>query len=397
MAKKEVKKKKPKSLDEVIANVNGHFGTGTIVRASDAIGAVIDRVPFGIFDLDMRIGGGVPRGRISMLKGEYSGGKTALTLAATSQFQRHCRFCGTQFEFRLPFGEVVQTKCSCKKNEPMRVLLVDAEHAFDPDWAFKWGVNCEDLYIIEPTSAEQAIDVAGEAIRSGHCDLLVVDSIAGLAPNIEVNTSSADANVGVAARLMNRACRIWTSGMNAGSLLERTKSTILLVNQMRINIGGYSPNPQHPAKTSPGGKGIDFFQSLEVRVTRKEYIELEAAERNIGIRVKYRISKNRTAPNGTPIGEFDLYFSKVKGLCEVGGTNTAEQVSKFAEYWGLIKRSGAHYSLDGERIAHGRSNLAVFLNAHPEILEKLIDGVKAKELSWQEDGDHDFGAAKEEE
>ncbi len=368
------------NLDDIIRDVEKVFGKGTIMRASEARSLVTDRFSTGIFDLDMKIGGGFPRGRIVTLKGGFSTGKSAVAMMGASQAQSTCRFCGHSFEHVDTLGEYHEYDCECGKKEPMRVVWLDAEHSFDPEWAEKWNVDTEKLYIIQTEFAEQAIDVTDRCIRSKECDLVVVDSVAALTPTEEVEKSSQDLQVGLMARLMGKALRKWTSGMNSLGLLAETKCTIILINQERMSIGGY-----RPTLTSPGGKGIDFFESLEIRFKRKDFIEDSVTNRPVGIDVEFTVKKNKTAPMSEP-GLFSLYFVTDAGNYEVGSTNTDAQVLRLAAYWKLIEKGGAWLTFpDGTRY-QGIKKAAKGLRDNPKLLRELMDSIRDREVAWANNG-----------
>lgn len=373
------------SLDKILSAINKKYGEGTLLKASDAKSLVVDRVSTGIFDLDLKIGGGIPRGRITTLKGEYSTGKSAVCLKLAAQAQRCDRLSGKPF-VRVNMDGSVNELDHGRKGEPapMRVVWLDAEHSFDPDWAAKWGVDTDSIYVIQTEYAEQAIDVADACIRSKECDLLVVDSVAALTPGVEVEQSSEKWQVGVAARLMNKAMRKWTSGMNSAGLLAETKCSIVMINQMRLNLGGY-----HPTPTSPGGKGIDFFQSVEVRFKRTEWVEDPVLKRGVGIDVEFGVRKNKTAPaNGG--GKFRLFFNPSESLgYKTGDTDNDTQVLRSAVFWALLKKGGAWFTFpDGKRV-QGENAAARLLRTQPELIESLKKQVFERELAWIESGKAD--------
>jgi len=368
-------------LEVLVKTINKQYGEGTLMFADQATGLVIDRIPSGILSLDLQMGGGFPRGRISMIKGDYSTGKSAISMLTVAQAQRTCRYCGTPFESLSFYGEVSSFSCECKRCEPMRAVWLEAEHSWDSHWASKWGVDTKSLYIIETEFAEQAIDVADMCIRSKECDLLVVDSIAALTPGVEVEESSQKWQMGVLARLIGKALRKWTSGLNSYGLLGQTKCTIILINQLRLSFGGY-----HPTITSPGGRGLDFFESLEIRFKKKEVIEDTGSKRPIGITVEFVIKKNKTAPPGQG-GLFSLYFIPVPGRYTVGSTDIDMQVLQLAAFWNLIQKGGPWYTFPGGTRVKGKEAAASLLKDNPLLLEELIRLVAQRELAWQNTGD----------
>lgn len=376
---KKPEQQKKEGIDALMDVVNGAYGKGTLLPANEATSLVKDWIPTSVFDLDIRTGGGFPRGRITMLKGEYSSWKTSLALKGLANAQRMCRFCGKPFEIVDHFGEVFSLDCACRAQEPMVGLWVDAEHTWDSSWSSKWGIDCDRLVLLEPESAEQAVDVVDKAIRTQACDFVVVDSIAALTPIIESEESASEQQMGVAARIFNKACRKWTAGMNSFGLLSKTKCTVVMINQMRQKIGPFA------GVTSPGGKGFDFFESLELRMKHEEHIVHEDTGRNIGAKISYTIKKNKAHAPTVPFGEFALYFSKVRDVCEVGSTDLEEQVMRFGEYWGLVEKSGSWYK-HRELRAQGAKNMAVELRKHPHYLRELMDTIRKRENLWTDEG-----------
>jgi protein RecA len=254
-------------------------------------------------------------------------------------------------------------------------------NSFDPTWVAKWGVCVEDLLVIQTEYAEQAIDVADQCIRSRECDLLIVDSIAALTPGIEVEESAEKWQVGVMARLLGKAFRKWTSGLNSFGLLSETRCTIFMVNQLRLALGGY-----HPTVTSPGGKAPDFYQSVELRLKKSEEIVDKGSGRPIGVQVEFVVKKNKTYPV-TEGGQFALYFVAQRGAHRVGDTDTAVQVIRAASYWGIIQRAGAGWLTmpDGSKV-QGDEKAGILLSQNPVLMKDLMDRVRSRELMWQEEG-----------
>jgi recombination protein RecA len=377
-------------LRAVVEKVNKSYGEGTLLPASEAISLNVDYLPSGVFDFDVKTGGGFPRGRITMLKGEYSAGKSALSYKAAASAQQRCRFCNTPIYTVSPFGEVIDHGCTCGQNTPMQVLWLDAERSFISSYAAQWGIDISKLYVMEVVTAEQAIDVAEQAIRSKACDLIILDSIAALAPMVEVEESSEDQQMGVAARLFSKACRVWTAGQNSTGLLATTKCTMILINQMRMKLGRFV------GITSPGGKAFDFYQSLEAKLKRTEYVTHAPSNRNVGAVIEYEITKNKTYPPMIPIGQFSIYFSRVKGVINVGDTNTAEQVLNLALYWGLARQKGAWFYL-GESKFHGKDALIDALHGNHQLVADLSSDILKKESTWYHSGEFDFEGNEESE
>lgn len=371
--------KKTTGLDAVMKEINKVYGPGTLLAASDATSLVLDRISTGVFDLDMRIGGGWPRGRISVIKGEFSTCKTGLCLKGVASAQSCCRFCGTPMYTVDLYGESTEHGCVCGKNKPMRVVWLDAERSFSEDWAKKNGVDTSNILVIQTEYAEQGIDVADRVIRSKECDFLVTDSVAAMTPGIEVEESSEKQQMGVHARLMGKMCRKWTSGLNSYGLLGETKCTILLINQLRLNIGGYGAK-----MVSPGGKAIDFFSSLELRLKRPDYLMVRG--RPVAANIEYVVKKNKTAPPAGEGGMFSIFIVPIAGF-PIGAVDNHVQVLRLASYWGLIEKKGSwiQFPDDGPKV-QGDAKAAAELRKRPQLLAELTNSVKEYELAWMNEG-----------
>lgn len=371
-------KKLDVGIPAVLSSINKAYGEGTILPASQAIALPIDRLSSTIFDLDIRLGGGWPRGRISMLKGDFSSCKSLVCMRTAAQAQRSCRFCGKAIETIDAWGTVDEHGCKCGRNEPMRVVWLDAEHSFDSVWFGRNRINLDELYVIQTEYAEQAVDVADRCIRSKECDLLIVDSIAALAPGIEIEKSAEDSQMAALARLMGKAMRKWTSGLNSYGLLADTRCTILLVNQMRLAIGGY-----HPTVTSPGGKALDFFESVEVRFKRKDYVVLD--ERPVAANIEYTVKKNKTAVPFGDGGMFSIFLVPCEGF-QIGSVDTHVQVLRLASYWNLVKKQGSWITFpDGNKV-QGDVQAGMALRNQPELMIDLMEKIEELEKAWSVTG-----------
>lgn len=379
------------SVKSLMGMVNKKYGAGTMLMADDAHALTIDRLPFGVFDLDMKIGGGMPRGRFIMIKGGFSTSKTQLAIKGLVSAQSRCRFCNTPMHLYDAHGEYHEMDCACKKRVPMTCVWLDAEHSYDKLWMSKHGVDNAQVYVIQPTSAEQAVDVVTECIRDCSVDYLVVDSVASLPPIKEVESSAEQKSMGDFAKLMNQGLRKWISESNSQKLLATTKCTVVLINQMRKSLSMYgSPD------TSPGGMGLDHFCSLVLMIKRKEWIESAAGERHVGISVDFSVVKNKTAPKAGG-GEYSIYFVPVPGRYDVGDTDVVTQVLRLASYWGLIKKSGSWLYFPGDKKFQGIEKSAAYLWGEPEYVEELKRLVSEKELAWSQTGEIDASATDEEE
>lgn len=321
-----MKKKKQEEkigLEEAIAELKEKFGEGTIMKLKEARKANVDTIPTGSLSLDLALGvNGVPRGRIIEIYGGESNGKTTLALHIIAEAQRK--------------GGVG--------------AFIDAEHALDPDYAKKIGVKVNDLLISQPDSAEQALQIIETLVRSGEVDVIVLDSVAALAPKAEIAGDMGDMQIGLQARLMSQALR------KLSGLISKTKTVVIFLNQTRMKIGIMFGNPE----TTPGGLALKFYSS--VRIELRRMAQIKQGEQIIGSRIKAKIVKNKVAaPFKT--GEFDIYYN--------------EGISKFAELInlgvkkGVINKSGAFFEYKGEKIGHGVEKTRQFLDENPKIVKEI--------------------------
>jgi recombination protein RecA len=281
-------------------------------------------IPTGSIGLDLALGvGGYPRGRVVEIFGPESSGKTTLALHAIAEAQRA--------------GGVG--------------AFVDAEHALDAGYARRLGVDLADLLVSQPDTGEQALEIAEQLVRSGACDLLVVDSVAALVPKAEIEGEMGDAHMGVQARLMSQALRKLTA------VVARNQSTVIFINQMRMKIGVVFGNPE----TTTGGQALKFYASVRLDIRRTG--TLKDGEQVVGSRTRVKVVKNKVAPPFRE-AEFDVRYG-------VGVDRLAEAVDLGVER-GIVEKSGAHFSLDGERIGQGRERATEWLREHPAALESLV-------------------------
>jgi len=365
-------------LTETIALINKTYGDGTIVKGDSAKYLEVTRVSSGIFDLDLKIGGGIPEGRIIIFKGEYSSGKSTVALNIAREFQRRDRFT------KKAYAELVEGEWNLvdfgegREPEPMRVAYIDAERAYESGWARAWGVDTEELLIIRPEYAEQAIDCCDLLIRSGEVDLIIVDSVASLTAMEEIDKSAESWQRALGARLMNKALRKWTAAMNAGGMFKAA-STVLLINQIRTGFGqGYS------YKTSPGGKGLDHFASVVVEFERSDWIKDDRDELIVGLRSGFHVPKNKTAP-AMRAGEFSMYFANDR--YKSATTDTVKQVLRSAVFWGLVVKNQAWYSVEveGELLKfQGEDKLVQGLFENTKVVSWLASRVLEYERQWSE-------------
>jgi recombination protein RecA len=314
-----------KALGQAIAGIEKQFGKGSIMRLGDGTEpAPVAVVPTGSVGLDLALGvGGLPRGRVVEIFGPESSGKTTLALHAIAEVQRQ--------------GGVA--------------AFVDAEHALDVTYARKLGVSLPDLLISQPDTGEQALEITEQLVRSGACDLVVVDSVAALVPKAEIEGEMGDAHMGIQARLMSQAMRKLTG------IVSRNGSIVIFINQIRMKIGVVFGNPE----TTTGGHALKFYASVRLDIRRIG--QVKEGEAVVGSRTRVKVVKNKVAPPFRE-AEFDVRYG-------VGVDRHAEAVDLGVER-GIVERSGTHFSLDGERIGHGRERAIEWLRANPEALDRLV-------------------------
>jgi recombination protein RecA len=325
-------KQKSKALELAIANVEKEFGRGAIMRLGegDTIHGDVPVIPSGSLGLDIAVGiGGYPRGRIVEIFGPESSGKTTLTLHAIASVQRQ--------------GGVA--------------AFIDAEHALDVTYARKLGVKTEELLISQPDFGEQALEIADMLVRSGAVDLVVVDSVAALVPKAEIEGDMGDTHVGLQARLMSQALRKLTG------TVARSQCMIFFTNQIRMKIGVMFGNPE----TTPGGNALKFYASLRLDVRRIGAIK-DAAQSDgkemvvVGNRTRVKVVKNKLAPPFREV-EFDILYGT--------GISRSGEVVDMGVDEGVLQKSGAWYSLNGERIGQGRETVRRHLEEHPDVMDRL--------------------------
>lgn len=363
-------------LSALLKTVNKRYGDSCMVQASSSEKlSTRKRIETGITAFDVAIGGGVPMGTIITLKGEFSSGKSALTHRIGAAFQRHCRNCGQPMQTWLEqFQDGAEIAC-CDDPAPMRVVWFDAEGSYQTDWASRLGMSNDHTYVIRTEFAEQGIDVADMAIRSGECDLLVVDSVAALTPSAEIEESSEKWQVGLQARLMNKAMRKWVSAQNAVAMTRVVPPTIILINQIRLKVGVVYGSPE----TSPGGKGIDFASSVICKVKRKGFIEPKDGGAPLGQDMEVTFQKNKTAPPNRSC-LFSLHFRDT-GLYAPGSSNVGEQMLALGEYWGYIQKSGSWYIIEGEKV-QGAKAASELLLGNEALFEEIKRKVWSHEVNW---------------
>ena len=321
---------KKKAVDLAIAQIQKQFGKGAVMRLGER-GSVEDIpvIPTGSIAVDIATGvGGIPRGRIIEIYGPESSGKTTLALHMIA---------------------------SAQKDGGM-AAFVDAEHALDPVYAKKLGVNVDDLLISQPDYGEQALEIVDALVRSGALDLIVVDSVAALVPKAEIDGEMGDSHVGLQARLMSQALRKLTANIN------KTRTSLVFINQIRMKIGVMYGNPE----TTTGGTALKFYSTMRMEIRRgtplKEGTDL------IGNRTKVKIVKNKIAPPFKEV-EFDIYYGE--------GISREGSLIDLAAAVDIIEKSGSWYSYKGERLGQGRENVRQFLKEHPDIADEIEQAVRA--------------------
>jgi recombination protein RecA len=315
---------KQEDLNTTILNIEKQFGKGSIMRLGDNISTnTISAISTGSLELDIALGvGGVPRGRIVEIYGPESSGKTTLTLHIIAEAQKQ--------------GGVA--------------AFIDAEHALDPQYAAKLGVNINDLLVSQPDTGEEALEICESLVRSGAIDVIVIDSVAALVPKAEIDGDMGDAHMGLQARLMSQALRKLTA------IIAKSNTCVIFINQIRMKIGVMFGSPE----TTTGGNALKFYSSVRLDVRRINTIK--EGDEATGNRVRVKVVKNKVAPPFRQ-AEFDIMYDR--------GISREGSILDIATRMDLIKKSGAWYSYNDERIAQGRANVIKYLCEHREILEHL--------------------------
>ncbi len=314
---------KMQALDTTLANLNKRFGEGSIMKLGDATNMQVASIPSGALALDIALGvGGLPRGRVIEIYGPEASGKTTLCLHAVAEAQRLGGVCA----------------------------FIDIEHALDPTYAAKIGVDTANLYISQPDTGEQALEIAEALIRSGAMDIVVIDSVAALVPRAEIEGEMGDQHVGLQARLMSQALR------KLSGAIKQTNTIMIFTNQLRQKIGVMFGNPE----TTPGGLALKFYASVRLDIRRVDAVK--TGNEAVGNRVRVTVKKNKVAPPFR-VAEFDIMFNE--------GVSKAGSVLDLATEMGIVDKRGAFFSFEGQRLAQGRENAKDFLKANPPLLERI--------------------------
>ena len=323
MTKKDEQTAKTKAADEAIHQIRQKFGEGSIMRLGEAKALQVEAIPTGCLSLDLALGvGGVPKGRIIEIFGPESSGKTTLAQHIIAECQK--------------LGGVA--------------AFVDAEHALDPEYAEKIGVNIEELFISQPDTGEQALEIVETLVRSSAVDVVVVDSVAALIPKAELEGDMGQAHVGLQARLMSQALR------KLAGIISKSNTTVIFINQIRMKIGVMFGNPE----TTPGGNALKFYSSVRIEVRRSAQIKQN--EKTIGNRVKVNIVKNKVAPPFQKC-EFDIMYNE--------GMSIAGDLIDLGVEVGSLEKRGNSYSFGEERLGVGRENAKQYLRDNQKVLAAL--------------------------
>ena len=315
---------KKKALDAAIAKLEKDFGTGTVMKLGDPSAQVaVETIPTGSLSLDIALGlGGVPRGRVVEIYGPESSGKTTVALHMISEVQKRGGIAG----------------------------FIDAEHALDPVYAKNIGVDIDELYISQPDSGDQALEITETMVRSGAMDIVVIDSVAALVPKQEIEGDMGDSHVGLQARLMSQALRKLTP------VISKSNCVVIFINQLREKVGVMFGNPE----TTTGGRALKFYASIRMDVRRIE--TLKQGGEIVGNRTRVKVVKNKIAPPFKE-AEFDIMFGK--------GISREGDILDLAVGLDLVNKSGAWFAYNGEKIGQGRENAKKYLAEHPEVMETL--------------------------
>lgn len=323
---------KGQALNLAVEQIKKQFGTGAIMQLGDEHKIDVETIPTGSLGLDIALGGGIPKGRIIEVYGPESSGKTTLTLHAIAEVQKSG---GT-------------------------AAFIDAEHALDPAYAERIGVNIANLLVAQPDNGEQALEIVETLVRSNAVDIIVVDSVAALVPQAEIEGDMGDSHMGLQARLMSQALRKLTG------VISRSKTTVIFINQLRMKIGIMFGNPE----TTTGGNALKFYASVRMDIRRTS--QIKTAEQVVGNRVKVKVVKNKIAPPFRE-AEFDIMYNQ--------GISREGDVLDLGVLHNVIGKAGAWFEYDGSKIGQGREAAKQYLRDNPEVLKKVEKIIKDKALA----------------
>jgi len=317
---------KAKALGLAMETIEKQFGKGSIMKLGEAYSTNVETIPTGSISLDLALGGGIPKGRIIEIYGPESSGKTTITLHAISEVQKRG---GT-------------------------AAFIDAEHALDPAYAKRIGVDTENLLLSQPDNGEQALEIVETLVRSNAVDLIVVDSVAALVPRAEIEGEMGDSHMGLQARLMSQALRKLTG------IISRSKVTVVFINQIRMKIGVMFGNPE----TTTGGNALKFYASVRIDIRRIG--QIKQGEEIIGNRTRIKVVKNKIAPPFRQ-AEFDIMYNQ--------GISKSGDVLDLAVEHNLVEKSGAWYAYNNEKIGQGREAAKQYLDENPKVQADLADKI----------------------
>ena len=322
-----------KTLKDTIADIDNHFGKGTVMRMGDRENLDIPSISTGSLGLDIALGiGGIPKGRVTEIYGPESSGKTTLTLQIIAQCQKEGGTCA----------------------------FIDAEHALDPQYAEKLGVNVDELLLSQPDTGEQALEVADMLVKSKSVDLVIIDSVAALVPRAEIEGEMGDHHVGLQARLMSQALRKITGN------IQRSGATVVFINQIRMKIGVMFGSPE----TTTGGNALKFYSSVRLDIRRIGSVK--EGDEVTGNETRVKVVKNKVSPPFKQ-AEFQIMY----GL----GINQEGEILDFGNKLGLVEKSGAFYKLDGESIGQGKSKASQFLKENAKVKNKLVIEIRSSYIT----------------
>lgn len=325
---------KQKALEQVLSQIEKQYGKGAIMKLGDSVADLtVDVIPSGCLTLDLALGiGGMPRGRIIEIYGPESSGKTTVALHVIAETQK--------------MGGIA--------------AFIDAEHALDPIYAAKLGVDLENLYVSQPDTGEQALDITDSLVRSSAVDLIVIDSVAALTPKAEIEGDMGDSHVGLQARLMSQALR------KLAGITNKSKTCVIFINQLREKVGVMFGSPE----TTPGGKALKFYSSIRIDVRKAD--TLKDATGMIGNKTRAKIVKNKLAPP-FKTAEFDIIYGE--GISQTGC------IVDLGVDCGILEKSGSWFSYNGEKVAQGREKMKDYLAANPEIMKEIDTKIREKAFS----------------
>ena len=321
---------KRKALESALSQIEKAYGKGSVMKLGDNMHLNVETVPSGSLGLDLALGvGGVPKGRVVEVYGPESGGKTTVALHMVAEVQKRGGIAG----------------------------FIDAEHALDPVYAKKIGVDIDNLYISQPDTGEQALEITETMVRSGAVDIVIVDSVAALVPKAEIEGEMGDSHVGLQARLMSQALRKLTA------IIGKTNCTVIFINQLREKVGVMFGNPE----TTTGGSALKYYSSIRLEVRRGEQIKKDGEA--IGNRTKIKVVKNKVAPPFRT-AEVDIIYGE--------GISREGDILDLAVAENIVNKSGAWYAYNGDKIGQGRENAKLFLKEHPDLMEEVEQKVREK-------------------